>query len=232
MTDAASAGFAATLRAIPCGLLFVILLAASVRAETFSVSLGATSLGQLIYADAGDKSTIHSILGNTPLGVFNGSFTAISTGSTASSQFTAESRSSRKQRFVTVEIHNNQATRTSVAPAEELTGFSDVTRVPAGVMDPVRTMGQLLHAKGCPAPLQMYDGRRVVAMRSDRGTLADVTLTCTLQYKVIAGPGHLSPLGISSAKIELSYDTAGGSQRLHQMRIKSGIFSLRVDLID
>ena len=213
----------------PIALLCAALLAAPVSAETFSVSLGGKTLGQLSYSEGGNKSTLSSTVDNTPLGVFNGTFTGTSTGNSASSGFTGDSRSSRKQRVVKVNIAQGRATSTDVTPTEELTELSDVTRVPAGVMDPVRAMGQLFRAKGCPAPIQMYDGRRVVSMRSDIGTETAGTLTCNLRYKVIAGPGHLSPLGISSAKMQLSYSTAGGRQNLQQMKVSSGIFSVLLD---
>ncbi|MEH6644538.1 hypothetical protein [Sulfitobacter sp.] len=213
----------------PIVLLCAALLAAPVSAETFSVSLGGKALGQLSYSEVGNKSTLSSTVDNTPLGVFNGTFTGTSTGSSAKSLFTGDSRSSRKQRVVKVNLAKGRATSTDVTPAEEQTELSDVARVPADVMDPVRAMGQLFRAKGCPAPIQMYDGRRVVSMRSDIGTKTAGTLTCNLRYKVIAGPGHLSPLGISSAKMQLSYSITDGGQNLQQMKVSSGIFGIRLD---
>lgn len=216
----------------PIALLVAALVAAPASAETFRVSLGGTNLGQLSFSQSGQKSTLRSTVDNTPLGVFNGTFIGTSTGSAATSRFTGDSKSSRKQRLVTVEINKGRAASTAITPAGELTELSDVARVPAGVMDPVRAMSQLFRAKGCPAPLQMYDGRRVIAMRPDTGTQADGLLTCTISYKVIAGPGHLSPLGITSAKMTLDYATVGREQTLQQIRIKSGIFSLHLDRVD
>lgn len=216
----------------PIAIMCTLLFALPASAETFNVSLANTSLGQLEYSEAGRKSTLRSTLDNTPLGVFNGTFTGSSAGSAASSRFVGESRSSRKQRVVTVDITKGRATGTAITPADEITELSGIARVPAGVMDPVRAMGQLFRAKGCPAPIQMYDGRRVVTMRSDAGKQTGNTLTCTVSYKVIAGPGHLSPLGISSARMQLEYITTGGRQSLAQMRISSGIFRLNLVRID
>lgn len=211
-------------------LLFcTILAAAPVGAETYAVSLGGKLLGQLSYVEAGSKVTLRSTLDNTPLGVFNGTFTGTSSGTTSSSTFQGDSRSSRKQRIVDVEISKGSAKSVAIEPADELTDLSDITRVPAGVTDPVRAMGQLFRAKGCPSSVQMYDGRRVVTMRSDAGTQAGDILTCTVSYKVTAGPGHLSPLGISSAKMELNYDVAAGQQTLQNLTISSGIFSVSLD---
>jgi hypothetical protein len=65
-------------------------------------------------------------------------------------------------------------------------------------------------------------------MRSDAGTQAGDILTCRVNYKVIAGPGHLSPLGISSAELHLSYGMSDG-QALQQIKVSSGIFSITLD---
>lgn len=209
-----------------------LMLAAPAYAETYNVSLGGKTLGQLSYTEAGHTTTLRSTLDNTPLGVFNGTFTGTSAGSAAKVAFTGDSRSSRKQRLVNVDFAKGRAVSTTITPVDEVTDLSDVARVPEGVVDPVRAMDQLFRAKGCPQPVQMYDGRRVVMMRSDAGTQAGDILTCNVSYKVTAGPGHLSPLGISSAKMQLDYVTAGGKQTLQQIRISSGIFSLNMDRQD
>jgi hypothetical protein len=209
--------------------LCALLLAAPACAETYSVSLGGKILGHLSYTEAGGTATLRSTLDNTPLGVFNGTFTGTSTGNAATSRFTGDSRSSRKQRVVEVEIAKSRAVKTAITPADELTDLSDISRVPEGVRDPVRAIGHLFRTKGCPSPLQMYDGRRVVTIQSNSSMQSDNALSCTLSYKVIAGPGHLSPLGISTARMELTYDTAGAQQTLRQMRISSGIFSVSLN---
>ena len=214
-------------RALICAIL---LFTAPASAQTYDVVLGGKALGQLSYVQKGRTSTLRSTLDNTPLGVFNGSFSGTSTGTQSNSIFTGESRSSRKQRDVVVEISDGRAIRTDITPANEYTDVSDVARVPAGVMDPVRAIGHLIDAQGCPAPVRLYDGRRVVTLGTTAQELAGTALFCTLHYKVIAGPGHLSPLRISSARMMLSYDVAGGAQALKQMKISSGIFSLRLDL--
>jgi len=194
----------------------------------FRLSWGKT-LGQLSYVGAGKKVTLSSTLDNTPLGVFNGTFVGTSTGSVTSSTFTGDSKSSRKQRVVELKIAKGRAIETTITPVDELTELSDITLVPAGIMDPVRAMGQLFNAKGCPEAVQMYDGRRVVTMRSDAGTQTGDTLICAVSYKVTAGPGHLSPLGISSAKMVLIYDVSEGQQVLQNLKISSGIFSVSLD---
>lgn len=206
-----------------------LIIGTPAAAETYSVSLGGKTLGQLSYVGAGKKVTLSSTLDNTPLGVFNGTFVGTSTGSVTSSTFTGDSKSSRKQRVVEVKIAKGRAIETTITPVDELTELSDITLVPAGIMDPVRAMGQLFHAKGCPEAVQMYDGRRVVTMRSDAGTQTGDTLICAVSYKVTAGPGHLSPLGISSAKMALIYGVSKGQQVLQNLKISSGIFSVSLD---
>ncbi len=218
---------------IRAALLSILMLAASpLHAEGFAVSLGGATLGQLSYDARGGTATLRSTFDNTPLGVFNGSFLGTSAGSTATSTFTGESRSSRKERVVIVEIREGRARETRITPQEEITALSDVTNVPAAVRDPVRLIAALIEAQGCPAQMQMYDGRRVVQLSPEGGTQGDGVLTCQMGYRVIAGPGHLSPLGISSARMTLRYDTRGGQQRLADIAVSSGIFRLSLTRTD
>lgn len=212
--------------ALLCGLL----LATPAAAETFSVSLGGKVLGEMRYDVQGRSATLSSTLDSTPMGVFNGTFRGTSTGS-PTGRFIGESRSSRKQRVVTVEIKNGRATQVDITPQDEITELSDITRVPDGVVDPVRAIGAFINAKGCPPSRRMYDGRRVVTLVVAAGTQDGDMLICSVSYRVVAGPGHLSPLGISSAKMDLIYNTAGGEQSLQHIRIASGLFRVSLDQI-
>lgn len=218
------------LKYIAC--IAALAVATPASADTFSVKLGGKTLGNMRFNAQGKTAKLTSTLSSTPMGVFNGTFSGTSTGSAANSRFTGESRSSRKQRTVIVEIAKNRATSTSITPSGELTKLSDVSRVPAGVIDPVRVIGTLVGAGGCPDSMKMYDGRRVVTLTPDGRSNAGETLTCNMSYRVSAGPGHLSPLGISSAKLTLRYDTGGGQQSLQQMQIASGIFRVTLDRTD
>jgi hypothetical protein len=205
-----------------------ITLTAPASAETFDVSLGSKALGKLSYSKRGRNSTLTSTLDNTPLGVFNGTFKGSSAGSTQSSTFVGESKSSRKQRVVTVEIIKGKATSTTVTPIGEQTEQSDAAQVQSGVIDPIRAIARLINAEGCPVAMRMYDGRRVIALRPTSSEKSASALTCSMSYKVIAGPGHLSPLRISSAKMLLSYDVVGTQQSLDKIKISSGLFSLNL----
>lgn len=206
-----------------------MILAAPVSAETFDVSLGSKTLGKLSYSTNGNKSTLSSVLDNTPMGVFNGAFTGTSTGFTNSSIFVGDSRSSRKQRVVTVEIVKGKAVSTDVVPLNEQTDLSDIARVPSQIIDPIRAIGLIINAKGCPANARLYDGRRVVTLHLKSHARSGDTLTCDISYRVSDGPGHLSPLRISSAKMHLNYDVIGDAQTLRQIKISSGIFRLSLN---
>ncbi len=206
-----------------------MILAAPATAETFDVLLGNKSLGQLNYEKKGSTATLRTALNNTPMGVFNGTFTGTSTGNSKSANFIGDSRSSRKRRVVRVEIAKGRASSTDIKPASEITDLSDVARVPAGVTDPVRVIAALISADGCPDSMKMYDGRRVVTFAQKAGKVEDDTLTCNMTYRVTAGPGHLSALGIKSAEFELTYVTGGSDQSLRQIKVSSGIFRLTLD---
>lgn len=218
------------LKLIAC--LASLVLAAPASAETFSVKLGGKLLGEMQFAQKGNTATLRSTLNSTPMGVFNGTFVGTSIGTPTSSRFTGESRSSRKQRDVTLEIAKGRAVSTVITPQDELTELSEISSVPAGMIDPVRIIAALIHSGGCPDNMQMYDGRRVVALIPDGKSSEGDMLTCNMNYRVTAGPGHLSPLGISSAKMTLRYDTKGGQQSLQQMQIASGIFRVLLDRTD
>lgn len=197
-------------------------------AQDFSVSLGGKSLGQLGYSAQGQSAKLTSTLNQTPMGVFNGTFT----GTSKSNTFTGVSKSSRKQRRVVVDYSGGRPIKVEITPAEERTDLSDPNQAKGAVLDPVRAVEQLLGAKGCPAALRIYDGRRVVSMTPTDETQTPQTLSCHMSYKVVQGPGHLSPLRISSAKMHLQYGIAGGKQTLQQIKVSSGVFGLTLDRVN
>ena len=206
-------------------MIAALLLASPLAAQTFDVKLGGKTLGKLSYNTKGSDATLRSTLDSTPMGVFNGTFKG---SSSAKGQFVGDSKSSRKQRVVTVDIAQGRATGVEITPSAEMTDLSDKSRVPAGVTDPVRIIGAFIGATGCPSSMRMYDGRRVVTLTPQAGTEDGATLICPVSYKVVAGPGHLSPLGISNAKMELLYDTSSGAQSLQEIKVSSGVFRLKL----
>jgi hypothetical protein len=206
--------------------------AASVTyAQNFEVNLGAKKLGTLTYAGTAKGKELRATLDNTPLGVFNGTFKASSRPTQTSSgtlvqKFESVSKSSRKTRNIAISIDDGRVVGTAVDPASERTKLSDIDAVPRGVVDPVTAIGKLVSAQGCPKEFTIYDGRRAIRLRPTGAKQDGDLLTCAIQYEVVAGPGHLSPLYISSVKMRVQYDLSDNQQHLIRIRMGSGLFNL------
>lgn len=210
--------------------LCVTLAAASAQAETFAVSLSKVSLGHLSYTSTPSSATLKATLSNTPLGVFDGTFSGTSKPTSAADgspamAYAAISKSSRKSRQVQVQIAKGRALATNVTPPSEATTLSDPAQAPKNITDPARAIGVLINASGCPARVNIYDGRRAIALIPKGAETKDGKLVCKISYKVTAGPGHLSPLKISKAKMTVTYNTTNG-QSIQQITLGSGPFNL------
>lgn len=198
----------------------------AVKAETFAVQLGGRDLGSLVY-QGGSMATLQSTLNNTPLGVFNGSFSAQSERTSAGQQFRSVSNSSRKSREIAVLFDDGRAVDTVVTPSSEMTDLSNVGAVPVGVIDPVWAFGQFVGANGCPSAFRFYDGRRAILVQPTGQKEVAGQLVCDMSYRVSDGPGHLSPLYIKKIAITLTYDVAGG-QSLRKMVFSAAGFDLQL----
>lgn len=205
--------------------VLAIFTGGAVQAQSFSLTLGDRSLGTLTYAQSSGEATIQSSLDNTPLGVFNGSFSASTTASGTSAQYESASRSSRKTRDIAVGFAGGKVGQTVVSPADEMTVLSDPAVAPAGVIDPVSAFGRFVSANGCPEAFRFYDGRRAILVQPAGQATADGILTCDMGYRVSHGPGHLSPLYIKKASVTLRYDVSG-AQSLRQVALSAAGFSL------
>lgn len=214
-----------------CAAALMALAATAPAAETFAIALGSSPLGQLSYDEAGTTKTLRSSLQNTPLGVFDGSFLGTASAQAGGVKFVGVSESSRKSRSVSTLIKNGRAVETVVTPLEELTDLSDPVKAPAGVVDPVTAIGQLVQARGCPGTLRIYDGRRAIALVPAGQTTEGTNLICDVDYRVTHGPGHLSPLRVSNAHMQLTYDISGGGQSIAQIRLGSGLFKLYLNRV-
>ncbi|MEP1793020.1 hypothetical protein [Parasphingorhabdus sp.] len=204
-------------------------LTPTAHAQEFTVLLGKKNLGSLTFSQSGTTARLHSTLNQTPMGVFNGTFKGTSAGNAKTATFTGDSKSSRKQRHVVVDHKNARPVSVDISPQKERTELSDPSRVTGPTLDPVRAIAHLISARGCPAAVRLYDGRRVIAITPTQQTQAADHLTCAMRYKVTQGPGHLSPLRISSAKMQLRYATSGTKQILQQIKISSGVFGLSLN---
>lgn len=200
--------------------------ASFVQAETYSVQLGGRNLGTISY-QGGAEASLQSTLNNTPMGVFNGTFTATSQQSAVGQQYHSNSSSSRKSRQISVLIKDGRAIDTSVTPASEMTNLSNVGSVPVGVIDPVAAFGRFVSARGCPEAFRFYDGRRAILVSHERDSEVAGQLVCKMNYRVSDGPGHLSPLYIKNITVFLTYDVIGG-QSLRKVVLSAAGFDLNL----
>lgn len=201
-------------------LTLIACLASGVaRAETFSVALGERVLGTLEYT----PGRLVNLLDNTPLGVADGLFRGLRHSAGDGVRYVGQS----DERRIEVLFRSGRAIRTAIEPASERTPLSDPAAVPAGVTDPVDGFGRVVKAKDCPVPIRMYDGRRAVEMATVAREISPTHLTCAIDYRVIAGPGHLSPFRLDSLDITAHYALASGAvSRLAQIDIRAGGFTL------
>lgn len=194
----------------------------SALAQDFDLSFGGGKIGSLSVS----PNRVASNVSAAPMGVGNGTFEA--TVRSAGGQDTEYTSSSpKKGRVISVTYEGGRATETSVSPSGDMTDMSIASAVPSGVITPVAAINQLISARGCPTAMRFYDGRRVVSVGTTSQDRSDNTLQCNMAYRVTHGPGHLSPLFIKQAALQIEYDVSG-SQKLIEMSISSGPFTLYV----
>ncbi len=203
---------------------FVLGTPLAAESVTFSAALGDRTLGTLTWD--GDGPTLLSVLDNTPLGVGDGRFEATSRPvRTEAGEAVTQYIGRSDDRVISVLLDTGRVRDTVVSPTGEATDLSDPARVPEDVLDPVEGFARLIDAVGCPAPLRLYDGRRVIEIETASQSTTGGTLTCQLDYRVTAGPGHLSPFRFTSLAVTLDYATAGG-QSLRAITVAAGGFAV------
>lgn len=193
------------------------------QTQTFAMTLGQRQLGTLTFDGGGSDSRLLSTLDNTPLGVADGTFEAVSQGSGASVSYQSANRGS-KTRDIAMTRQDGTVTAVTVAPADDMTDLSQAAAVPAGTLTPAETFGVLANGKTCPNPLAMYDGRRVVQLATTEMTETGDTVTCTLSYRVVLGKGHLSPFNFKSLAMQAVYT----AQSLSQITVSAGGFDVNL----
>lgn len=215
----------------PCAALAAALLAGPAAAEDFRVLLGGAEIGTLSLEGTGEDLALVARFAGTPLGVADGTYEAGSRPALAASgaavrQFLSESAFTTGSRTVSVLLDGPRVVETVIDPVGDRTALSEPAAVPGGVLDPVQVFAALVRAGGCPGPLRLYDGRRVaevaVAVAVAEGQGGDAT--CRGTYRVVAGPGHLSPFRIASFDLDLAY--RGGA--LAGVTVRTGPFELRL----
>lgn len=203
---------------------FAALGAMPAAADTFRAMLGGRVLGTLEYRPVRGGAALRTVLDNTPLGVGDGVFLGQTRQQGAALRYTGDSTSARKERQISVLLSGGRVVEVQIEPADERTPLSDAAAVPDGVIDPVTAFGLLIGAGDCPAAFQIYDGRRVIAVRP-RGAEAEGTgMRCQMSYDVIAGPGHLSPFRFTALRLDLVYQAG----TLAVIEVRTGPFTLRL----
>ena len=214
------------------GLIAFLVSAVAAQADEarFDVSLGGRELGRLAWRSEGPQLGITAVFDNTPFGLADGKFTASSrpvrSAGKVVRQYVGTSDFTRKDRTISVLHAEGRALETKITPRDEETELSVVSAVPEGVVDPVEALSTLIRARSCPGRLRYYDGRRVIDIATARSAATATTFTCQGSYRVVAGPGHLSPLGITSVALTLTYATKGDQVQLGRIEMRTGMFQL------
>ncbi|MFV0491185.1 MAG: hypothetical protein ACK5M4_05165 [Pseudorhodobacter sp.] len=194
-------------------LACLFLIAPPAMAESWQVILGDRVLGELEYSRSGARKFLSTRLNNTPLGVFNGTFEARSGPATTEeglivTQYISEGKSTRKHRVISVLSLDGRVRDIVIQPPGEATELSIPSAVPVPVLDPVEAFAALSASRDCPAPLRFHDGRRVVGIATQSRQVTGGKLRCAMNYRVTAGPGHLSPLRFTALDMVLVYSGA------------------------
>ncbi|MFG6575899.1 hypothetical protein ACGYK6_08390 [Sulfitobacter sp. 1A15333] len=143
--------------------------------QTYAVALGGRQLGTLQFNGQSRNAAFLLSLDNAPFGIKNGSFKAATQSRGTAVSYLGSNRGS-ETRDIAIDRAAGQVTSVAITPASEMTKMSEAGAVPAGVLFPPELFAALATGKSCPAPLSLYDGRRVVqiATQSSREEGASV----------------------------------------------------------
>ncbi len=132
-----------------------------------------------------------------------------------------------KKRVQRVDFRRGRPVKVAIAPRRDMTEMSDPTRVTDLRLDPLSFLGLFIQdrRKGCPAPANMYDGRRLTRVSfSEQPRKEDGHIRCKGSYQIVQGPDHSILPGIRSFPVMLDYARGkkGGLRRLHRIEVQSG----------
>lgn len=207
-----------------------LLLASPASAEEWAVFLGEHRIGTVaLTTDPKDRLSFTSVLDATPLGLADGTFTASSFPAMTPegrrvTQYLSEAKSSRKARNISVLTDAGRAVETRVEPPSEATPLSDAAQVSSPVLNPVEAFARIATSTDCPEALRYYDGRRVIEIGLNSKVMDGATTICALDYRVVAGPGHLSPFRFRSVALGLDYE-GNGPDALRRITLSAGGFT-------
>lgn len=172
--------------------------------QTYSILLGHRVLGSLVFEGQGSDETLLLTLDHTPFGLEDGTFKATTQTLDETTYYLGESRGS-ETRDIAITRKANVVKSVTITPQSEMTELSEPGRVPAGVLTPTEFLAALQDAGTCPSSLAVYDGRRVAQITAISSKLDGDLLTCDLSYRVVMGPGYMSPFHFKSFGMQLAY---------------------------
>ena len=210
--------------------LAFLLLTSPASGKDWTVFLGDREIGSVsLSSGPNDRMTLASVLDSTPLGLADGAFTASSFPAVTPdgrrvTQYLSAAQSSRKSRNISVLTDGGVAIETRVEPSTEATPLSQVSRVEGAVLNPVEAFARIATSTDCPQALRYYDGRRLIEIGLNSNVLEGTIRRCDLDYRVVAGPGHLSPFRFRSVALGLEYE-GSGPEALRRITLSAGGFT-------
>jgi len=206
---------------------FLALIAGPTWAEpqNYAVSLGGRQLGTLQFNGQSRNAAFLLTLNNAPFGIKNGTFNAVTETEGDTTDYLGTNRGS-ETRDIAITRRTDQVASVTIAPASEMTEMSDAGMVPAGIVFPPELFAALAEAETCPSPLAVYDGRRVVQIATEAVKQEGETVVCDMSYRVVMGPGYVSPFYLKSFGMQLMYtdrklaraSMSGGGFKVHLTR--------------
>jgi hypothetical protein len=191
--------------------------------QIYTVSLGQRPLGTLQFEGQGRNETLLMSLDNTPFGLENGTFEAMTQAKGDEVDYFGTSRGS-ETRDIAIVRKANVVTGVTVTPRSEMTEMTDPGKVPIGVISPTEFFAALANGETCPSPMALYDGRRVVQMATTAMKQDGDSVICDMSYRVAMGPGYVSPFHFKSFGVELAYT----ARKLARFSMSGGGFKVNL----
>lgn len=197
--------------------------AAWAEPQNYAVALGGRQLGTLQFNGQSRNAAFLLSLNNAPFGIKNGTFNAATQSAGNEVNYLGSNRGS-ETRDIVIARTAGQVTSVEITPSSEMTQLSEAKAVPAGVLFPPELFAALANAESCPSPLSLYDGRRVVQIATQAVSQNGASVLCDMSYRVVMGPGYVSPFYLKSFGMDLVY-TAG---RLAKASLSGGGFRVHL----
>jgi hypothetical protein len=141
--------------------------------------------------------------------------------------YEANSDSPRKKRVTSIALTTDGAVVTAaIAPAKDVTEYTQAANVPAPVLNPVQAFAQLADRTDCPSAFRIYDARRVVQITPESTAQSGSVTSCDLSYQVVLGPGHARPLNLKTARMTVEFDPSVAKNGASKISVRSGLFEL------